>query len=57
MAVFGGLNYMDFRDKYSTLPQEPTTPYATVEPLDRFVNELPARPRPHRRQAPLRHGP
>ena len=41
MAVFGGLNYMDFRDKYSTLPQEPTTPYATIEPLDRFVSELP----------------
>ncbi len=32
MAVFGGLNYMDFRDKRSDL--KPTEmPYATVEPL------------------------
>ena len=41
MTVFGGLNFMDFRDKNSALPQEPTTPYATVEPLDRFVSDLP----------------
>ena len=32
MAVFGGLNYMDYRDKGSHLPME-AQPYATVEPL------------------------
>ncbi|MDX1935376.1 MAG: hypothetical protein SFU56_22480 [Capsulimonadales bacterium] len=32
MAVFGGLNYMDFRDKGSHIPPD-AQPYATVEPL------------------------
>jgi galactokinase/mevalonate kinase-like predicted kinase len=32
MAVFGGLNYLDFRDKGSHLPPG-EQPYATVEPL------------------------
>ncbi len=40
MCTFGGLNYMDFRGKqfYREAAEEL---YATVEPLDRFVNELP----------------
>ena len=41
MTVFGGVNFLDFRDKNIALPQDPTTPFATVEPLDRFVNDLP----------------
>lgn len=32
MAVFGGLNYMDFRDKGSHIAMD-AQPYATVEPL------------------------
>jgi galactokinase/mevalonate kinase-like predicted kinase len=36
MTVFGGLNYMDFRDKNSALVQDSGTPFATIEPLDRF---------------------
>lgn len=32
MAVFGGLNYMDFRGKGSHLPMD-DQPYATIEPL------------------------
>ncbi len=40
MAVFGGLNYMDFRDKRSEL--KPTEmPYATVEPLAAQMLSLP----------------
>ena len=40
MCTFGGLNYMDFRDKefYRSFGQEP---YATVEPLADKVNGLP----------------
>ena len=41
MTVFGGLNYMDFRDKDSAAPQEPSTPYATVERLNKYVSDLP----------------
>lgn len=40
MAVFGGLNYMDFRDKGSHIPPE-DQPYATVEPLADVVPPLP----------------
>lgn len=36
MAVFGGLNYMDFRDKGSHIPMD-QQPYATVEPLLELV--------------------
>ncbi len=32
MAVFGGLNYMDFRNKGSHIPMD-AQPYATIEPL------------------------
>ncbi len=40
MCTFGGLNYMDFRDKqfYRSAAEEL---YATIEPLDRYVSELP----------------
>jgi len=40
MTVFGGLNYMDFRDKerYRSLSEEF---YATMEPLTDMVEELP----------------
>ena len=40
MTTFGGLNYLDFRGKhiFKELAQEQ---YATVEPLSRFVGELP----------------
>jgi galactokinase/mevalonate kinase-like predicted kinase len=37
MTVFGGLNYMDFRDKGSHLAPQ-TQPYATVESLTEFVS-------------------
>jgi galactokinase/mevalonate kinase-like predicted kinase len=41
MAVYGGLNYMDFRDKGSHLAVD-EQPYATVEPLaDEAPKELP----------------
>ena len=36
MAVFGGLNYMDFRDKGSHIAMD-AQPYATVEPLIELV--------------------
>ena len=41
MAVFGGLNYMDFRDKNSAQTQDGSTPFATVELLTPFVGDLP----------------
>ncbi|MDQ2799781.1 MAG: hypothetical protein M3Y13_09080 [Armatimonadota bacterium] len=41
MTVFGGLNYMDFRDKTSAAPPEADTPFATIEPLTEYVGELP----------------
>jgi len=41
MTVFGGLNYMDFRDKNSAETQTADTPFATIEPLTEFVSELP----------------
>jgi galactokinase/mevalonate kinase-like predicted kinase len=43
MATFGGLNYMDFRDKefYREVGSEP---YATIEPLVPHVQHLPALP-------------
>ena len=41
MAVFGGLNYMDFRDKGSHIAPD-SQPFATVEPLaDRVPRPLP----------------
>ena len=36
MAVFGGLNYMDFRGKGSHLPLD-GQPLATVEPLESLI--------------------
>ncbi len=39
MGVFGGLNYLDFRDKEPTARAEPV--FATVERLDAFTAELP----------------
>ena len=41
MAVFGGLNYMDFRDKNSAQTTDVETPFATVEPLASFAPDLP----------------
>lgn len=41
MTVFGGLNYIDFRDKNSAQTQDAATPFATVEPLTPFVGDLP----------------
>ena len=41
MTVFGGLNYMDFRDRNSAHTADGGTPFATVEPLAPFVGELP----------------
>ena len=40
MAVFGGLNYMDFREK-EYLMQNDDEPFATVEPMQKFVDQLP----------------
>jgi galactokinase/mevalonate kinase-like predicted kinase len=40
MCTFGGLNYMDFRDK-QFYREEAEELYATVEPLDQYVSELP----------------
>jgi len=40
MAVFGGLNYMDLRGK-ERLAQDESEPFATVEPLQNLVKELP----------------
>jgi galactokinase/mevalonate kinase-like predicted kinase len=40
MAVFGGLNYMDFRGKES-LEQSDSEPFATVEPLADHVSVMP----------------
>jgi len=41
MAIFGGLNCMDFRDKNSALTQDGTTPFAMVESLTPCVGPLP----------------
>jgi galactokinase/mevalonate kinase-like predicted kinase len=40
MATFGGINYMDFRDKefYREVGSEP---YGTIEPLEPYVDDLP----------------
>ena len=40
MAVFGGLNYMDFRGK-EMMRQSKDEPFATIEPLSEVVGELP----------------
>lgn len=40
MAVFGGLNFMDFRGK-ERMEQSLDEPFATIEPLDDMVAELP----------------
>ena len=37
MAVFGGLNFMDFRGKRSDQRQDADTPLATIEPLSDYV--------------------
>jgi galactokinase/mevalonate kinase-like predicted kinase len=39
MAVFGGLNYMDFRDKDPHATGDPV--FATVENLEPYLNDLP----------------
>ncbi len=41
MTVFGGLNFMDFRDKNSAHTTDEDTPFATIEPLAPFVGDLP----------------
>jgi galactokinase/mevalonate kinase-like predicted kinase len=41
MAVFGGINYMDFRDKSSVKPETAEAPFATVEPLEAHVGRIP----------------
>ncbi len=41
MTVFGGLNYMDFRDKNSAQTQDATTPFATIESLTPYLGDLP----------------
>lgn len=38
MTTFGGINYMDFRDKISTDPQDENTVFATVEKLESYIN-------------------
>jgi galactokinase/mevalonate kinase-like predicted kinase len=40
MCTFGGLNYMDFRGKQFYRPAAEEL-YATIEPLERFIPELP----------------
>ncbi len=40
MAVFGGLNFMDFHGK-EEMEQAPDEPLATIEPLDEVITELP----------------
>ncbi len=41
MIVFGGLNYMDFRDKNSAQTQDEASPFATVEALTSYAGPLP----------------
>jgi galactokinase/mevalonate kinase-like predicted kinase len=41
MTVFGGLNYLDFRGKNSAERQNAASPFATVEPLQAYVGQLP----------------
>jgi len=41
MTTFGGLNFMDFRDKNSAVPQDSNTAFATIEPLTPFAGGLP----------------
>jgi galactokinase/mevalonate kinase-like predicted kinase len=41
MVVFGGVNYMDFRGKHSSVPSTDVTPFGTVEPLQPYVGKLP----------------
>ena len=38
MAVFGGLNYMDFRGKFSSAVAGPQSPFATIEPLQHLTD-------------------
>ena len=40
MCTFGGINYMDFRDKQFYRQAEEEL-YATIEPLEQFVRDLP----------------
>ena len=42
MAIFGGLNYMDFRDKNSAVVQDATSAFATIESLTPFAVGFPA---------------
>ena len=39
MAVFGGLNFMDFRGRRSDAPLDTDTPFAVVEPLSSYLTE------------------
>ncbi len=41
MAVFGGLNFMDFRGKRSDQAPNGETPLATIEPLSAHITDLP----------------
>lgn len=38
MCAFGGLNYLDFRDKGADDSQDPGAPFVTVEPLDPHIS-------------------
>jgi galactokinase/mevalonate kinase-like predicted kinase len=38
MCVFGGLTFMDFRDKTREALQDPSAPFATVESLEPYVD-------------------
>ena len=58
MTVFGGLNFMEFRDKYSAQTQDGTTPFAAVEPLQGyFASVLPLLLAHTGVKTPLRLGP
>jgi galactokinase/mevalonate kinase-like predicted kinase len=41
MTTFGGLNFMDFSGKNSAETMEISTPFATIEPLAPYVQDLP----------------
>ncbi len=41
MAVFGGLNFMNFRGRNSAEPLDADTPFAVIEPLTPYVSSLP----------------
>jgi mevalonate kinase len=40
-AVFGGLHYLDFREKSGVTAHDESSPFATVEPLGEHIGNLP----------------